>query len=100
MGGDGDDDDLELEGDEEGGAPETSASKGKGKEVVTEAGIVSLEDNRCDLIWEGQIADRAFRAFKARPCPTDSAAKEALGTKLAAYWDVAKNWKPQEDELF
>ena len=42
---------------------------------------VSLEDNRCDEIWEGPLRDRAFKAFKVRNCPTDTMAKEALGPK-------------------
>jgi len=60
---------------------------------------VPLEDNACYLIWEGQLRDRAFSSFKPRSCPTDSAAKEALGQKLSGYWDMAKNWKPEEEEL-
>ncbi|KAF8531348.1 pre-mRNA processing factor 3-domain-containing protein [Gautieria morchelliformis] len=89
------------EEDEEGLAASAGAlGKGKGKEVVTDEGVVSLEDNRCDLVWEGQIADRAFRNFKPKSCPTDSSAKEALGMKLSSHWDTAKNWKPQEEELF
>jgi len=77
-----------------------NGNKGKDKEVVTDAGIVSLEDNRCDLVWEGEIADRTFRNFKAKPCPTDAAAREVLSSKLAGHWDLAKQWKPQEEELF
>ncbi|KAK0467274.1 pre-mRNA processing factor 3-domain-containing protein [Desarmillaria tabescens] len=53
---------------------------------------VSLEDNKC---WE-----RAFSSFKAKSCPTDSAAKEVLGERLKGYWDQAKNWKGEEEELF
>ncbi|KIJ32067.1 hypothetical protein M422DRAFT_35999 [Sphaerobolus stellatus SS14] len=98
--GDGGDIDLDFDSDKEEGGEAASTIKGKGKEVVTDSGIVSLEDNRCDLIWEGEIADRAFRTFKPRTCPTDTTAKEVLGEKLAGYWDLAKNWKPSEDELF
>ncbi|OSD07803.1 PRP3-domain-containing protein [Trametes coccinea BRFM310] len=90
--------DVEIEGDEEG-----EGDKGKGKAVAsgsTEEGQVSLEDNHCWLIWEGQLRDRAFKNFKPKSCPTDSAAKEALGEKLAGFWDQAKNWKPEEEELF
>ncbi|KAF8508263.1 pre-mRNA processing factor 3-domain-containing protein [Hysterangium stoloniferum] len=94
--------DIEIENDDddEGAGADADVGKGKGKEVMTDAGVVSLEDNRCDLVWEGQIADRAFRSFKPKSCPTDGAAKEVLGTKLAGQWDMAKNWRPQEDELF
>jgi len=60
----------------------------------------SLEDNKCWLVWEGLLRDRSFSNFKAKSCPTDSAAKELLGEKLKGYWDQAKNWKPEEEELF
>ena len=90
--------DVELEGDEEG-----EGGKGKGKAVASESvehGQLSLEDNHCWLIWEGQLRDRAYNNFKPKSCPTDAAAKEVLGEKLAGYWDQAKNWKPEEEELF
>jgi U4/U6 small nuclear ribonucleoprotein PRP3 len=61
---------------------------------------VSLEDNRCWLVWEGQLRDRVFSGFKPKACPTDSAAKEVLGEKLAGYWDQAKNWKPGEEDIY
>ncbi|SJL03727.1 related to U4/U6 small nuclear ribonucleoprotein hPrp3 [Armillaria ostoyae] len=61
---------------------------------------VSLEDNKCWLVWEGDLRERAFSSFKAKSCPTDSVAKEALGERLKGYWDQAKNWKGEEEELF
>jgi U4/U6 small nuclear ribonucleoprotein PRP3 len=57
---------------------------------------MSLEDNACWLVWEGQLRDRAFSGFKVRACPTDGTAKEFLGAKLSGYWDQAKNWKEGE----
>ncbi|EPS95311.1 hypothetical protein FOMPIDRAFT_1132721 [Fomitopsis schrenkii] len=92
--------DVELD---EGAEGEGSAEKGKARAVSADAGeegVVSLEDNQCWLIWEGQLRDRAFSNFKPKSCPTDAAAKEVLGEKLAGYWDQAKNWKPEEEELF
>ncbi|EMD31940.1 hypothetical protein CERSUDRAFT_119270 [Gelatoporia subvermispora B] len=86
-------------GDEE----EGDGSKGKARATSVpdgEEGNVSLEDNHCWLIWEGQLRDRAFNNFKPKSCPTDTLAKEVLGAKLAGYWDQAKNWKPEEEELF
>ncbi|EJF58960.1 PRP3-domain-containing protein [Dichomitus squalens LYAD-421 SS1] len=91
--------DVELAEDEEG----EGGGKGKGKVVAADSGAdgqVSLEDNECWLVWEGQLRDRAFNNFKPKSCPTDAMAKEALGHKLAGYWDQAKNWKPEEEELF
>lgn len=92
--------DVEIDEGEEGEA--ATGDKGKGKAVEQDEGApeVSLEDNKCWLIWEGQLRDRAFSNFKPRSCPTDSSAKEVLGQKLAGYWDQVKNWKPEEEELF
>lgn len=59
---------------------------------------VSLADNRCDKIWEGPLRDRAFKSFKAKSCPTDTLAKDALGVKWIGQWDLAKNFVA-EDEL-
>ena len=94
-------DEFELDGG--GSDGEGGEGKGKGKAVETqdEGGqTVSLDDNKCWLIWEGQLRDRAFNSFKPRSCPTDSSAKELLGARFSGYWDQAKNWKPEEEELF
>ncbi|KAF7979287.1 hypothetical protein HWV62_42990 [Athelia sp. TMB] len=95
-----DDGDVELDN----GSDEEDSGKGKmvtpGAEASADEPIVSLEDNKCWLVWEGQLRDRAFGNFKPRSCPTDSSAKEMLGAKLAGYWDQAKNWKPEEEDLY
>jgi U4/U6 small nuclear ribonucleoprotein PRP3 len=57
----------------------------------------SLENNRCDKVWEGPLRDRSFNTFRAKRCPTDSIAKDTLGQKLASYWDVAKAFVPEEE---
>lgn len=93
----------DVEIDEGSDEENAGGDKAKGKAVVPPdevEGPVSLEDNQCWLIWEGQLRDRAFSNFKPRSCPTDNTAKEVLGQKLAGYWDQAKNWKPEEEELF
>ena len=91
--------DVEIDEGEDGGK---NGDKGKGKALVPDedGGTVSLEDNQCWLVWEGQLRDRAFSNFKPKSCPTDSTAREVLGAKLAGYWDQSKNWKPEEEELF
>jgi U4/U6 small nuclear ribonucleoprotein PRP3 len=91
-------DDVELEED---GVADASSAGQEASEQATEGGpTVSLEDNRCDLLWEGMILERAFQNFKPRSCPTDNSAREALGPKLASRWDSAKNWKPEDEELY
>ncbi|KAF9264257.1 PRP3-domain-containing protein [Marasmius fiardii PR-910] len=92
--------DVVIDNDtEEGDEVQTGSSGAANAENKSEqAG--GLEDNRCDLVWEGLLKHREFNNFKARSCPTDGAAKEVLGERLKGYWDQAKNWKPEEEELF
>jgi U4/U6 small nuclear ribonucleoprotein PRP3 len=80
------------EGDEDGDSGTGKAQVGPSKSEV------SLEGNRCDLVWEGPVRERAFTNFRPKSCPTDSAARDALGTKLMSYWDMAKNFKPEDEE--
>lgn len=98
-------DDVELENPEsdvEGDQSGVVSGPGKGKARASDIDgeEKSLENNRCYLIWEGALRDRDFNSFRAKSCPTDRDAKEFLGEKLKGYWDVAKNWKPEEEELY
>ncbi len=90
---------VELEEPEE-QVVEPGPSVSKTQDEEEEDPAVSLENNKCYLVWEGQLRDRAFTNFRAKSCPTDMTAKELLGDKLKGYWDQAKNWKPEEEELF
>ena len=58
----------------------------------------SLEDNKCELIWQGEVPDRAFKAFRARHAETDHSAKEWLTKRYEAYWDLAKRhvWEGED----
>jgi U4/U6 small nuclear ribonucleoprotein PRP3 len=96
---------VELAEDENGGGNSEGAGAGASAVASTSKDELqnssdSLADNRCDIVWEGQIRERVFKSFKPKSCPTDAAAKEALGEKMAGYWDQTKNWKPEEEELF
>lgn len=57
-----------------------------------------FSENTCNLIWEGQAKNRAFkRWFGARVCETDSAAKDALSrAKMENFWTLAKSAQPAE----
>jgi len=100
--------DVELEdpnsdadaGEAERKASDAAATLGKGKERDAGDGEKSLETNKCYLVWEGALRDREYNSFRAKSCPTDRDAKDFLGDKLKGYWDVAKNWKPEEEEFF
>ncbi|KAF8157044.1 small nuclear ribonucleoprotein hPrp3 [Crassisporium funariophilum] len=94
--------DVELENpdsDVEGEAA-TSGAAAKGKEKAEGEATQSLEENKCFLVWEGTLRDREFSGFKAKSCPTDREAKDFLGERLKGYWDVAKNYKPEEEEYY
>lgn len=94
--------DVELEDpNSDGDSIQAGKGKGRAEDVGLDIGrSVSLEENKCYLVWEGMLRDRAFSNFKAKSCPTDGAAKEVLGDKLKGYWDQAKNWRPEEEELY
>jgi U4/U6 small nuclear ribonucleoprotein PRP3 len=92
--------DVEIDAGEDGAARASTKPVPAAEGAAEEEAPPSLEDNRCDLVWEGQLRERTFGNFKPKACPTDHLAKETLGTKLAGYWDAAKNFKPAEDELF
>ncbi|TDL18683.1 PRP3-domain-containing protein [Rickenella mellea] len=85
--------------------PDTTAASTSASASTTvpgadgEFGTVSLAENRCDLVWEGALRERVFKGFRPRSCPTDAAAREALGVKMAGYWDTTKNWRGEEEEL-
>ncbi len=53
---------------------------------------VDWEENTCELIFEGPVRERYWegRGFRAVACPTDQAARDALGQNMQGYWDVAK----------
>lgn len=57
-----------------------------------------LADNKCELIWEGEVPERTFKQFRARHAETDGAAKEWLTPKWEGMWDLAKRtvWKGEE----
>jgi U4/U6 small nuclear ribonucleoprotein PRP3 len=88
---------VELAEDEDGEGGDASGT-GKERAGLSSGGEVSLEGNRCDLVWEGPIRERTFTNFRPKSCPTDSAARDALGAKLMSYWDMGKNFKPEDEE--
>jgi len=91
-------DDAENENGEADVEDDVASMAPDAKAVVADSeDVVSLADNRCDKIWEGPLRDRAFKAFKARNCPTDTMAKEALGAKWVGQWDLAKLFVPEEE---
>lgn len=68
------------------------------KETTGQAAPESMEDNKCELIWTGEVPDRAFKQFRARHAESDSRAKEWLTTRYEGYWDLAKRhvWEGED----
>ncbi|KAL2913551.1 U4/U5/U6 small nuclear ribonucleoprotein prp3 [Polyrhizophydium stewartii] len=49
--------------------------------------------NRCVLVWEGEVQNRAFRVFRFKSLPTDSMVREYLEKmRVVHYWDAARNF--------
>lgn len=95
------DPDSEAEGEGSKSDKKPTATQAEGdSSTAQEDKAKSLENNKCILIWQGELRDREFSAFKARSCPTDRDAREVLGEKLRGYWDVARGWKDEDEEIF
>ncbi|KAI0037193.1 pre-mRNA processing factor 3-domain-containing protein [Vararia minispora EC-137] len=90
---------VELDAGDDGVDPALSKGKEKATEEQDEEVPQSLEDNRCDLVWEGPVRERAFATFRPKLAPTDNAAREVLGQKLAGYWDMTKAFRPEEEQF-
>ncbi|OCF58032.1 U4/U6 small nuclear ribonucleoprotein PRP3 [Kwoniella mangroviensis CBS 10435] len=86
------DNEYENEEDEDDDRPKTNGGNGDGE------GPESLEDNKCELIWEGEVPERTFRLFRARHAETDTKAKEWLTPKWEGMWDLAKRWVWEGEE--
>lgn len=92
-------DEVEVANDPDGDAPMDTAPEPTKDPEEEEEKPISLDDNTCRLVWEGTLRDRSFNTFKPKSCPTDGMAKELLGEKLRGYWDLAKNWRGEEEDL-
>ncbi|GAC99641.1 hypothetical protein PHSY_007244 [Pseudozyma hubeiensis SY62] len=61
---------------------------------------VDWSTNTCELIFEGPIRERNWKAFRARAADTDQAARDALGEAMQGYWDVAKRVTQSATDAF
>lgn len=52
----------------------------------------SLANNLCEIVWEGEVPEKSFRAFRYRNVETDREAKDMLGKNRDGIWDLAKKW--------
>lgn len=60
-----------------------------------EKGVLKdLAGNQCQLIWEGEEKQRAFRKWGSKVCGTDAEARDALTRgKMESMWALAKSVK-------
>jgi len=50
------------------------------------------EKNKCVLLWEGTVKDRAFGEIKFKACPTENFAREHFRRYgVEHYWDIGHN---------
>ncbi|KAG7530913.1 hypothetical protein FFLO_04736 [Filobasidium floriforme] len=52
----------------------------------------SLADNKCEIVWEGELPQKNFRSFRYRNVESDRDGKEVLGKGREGVWDLAKKW--------
>jgi U4/U6 small nuclear ribonucleoprotein PRP3 len=53
--------------------------------------LKDLSYNRCVLVFEGEVKQRAFRKWGSKICESDGEAKEILGkARLDSLWALAK----------
>ncbi|KAL8842943.1 MAG: hypothetical protein Q9170_000348 [Blastenia crenularia] len=54
--------------------------------------LKDLAGNRCQVIWEGEEKQRAFRKWASKVCGTDGEARDALSRgKMESMWALAKS---------
>ena len=60
-----------------------------------EAGnLKDLRENKCVLVWEGELKQRGFRKWGARVCETEKEAVDVLSrSKMESMWTLAKSLK-------
>ncbi|KAF2011854.1 PRP3-domain-containing protein [Aaosphaeria arxii CBS 175.79] len=62
------------------------------KSVDEKGNLKDLSHNKCTLVFEGEVKQRAFRKWVAKMCETEGEAKELLGrSKMDSMWALAKS---------
>ena len=72
-----------LAGEDEDAAPPPTANKAEGEPEE------NMDDNRCDLIWEGPIQAKSFNVFRPKSTESERGVREFLGEANQGYWDVS-----------
>ncbi|KAI9318357.1 pre-mRNA processing factor 3-domain-containing protein [Dichotomocladium elegans] len=70
----------------------------KNGSLPEQASLDAAENNRCFLVWEGQVKAKAFRKFTWRTFESEKMAREELAKwHVEHYWDAAV--MPSDEEL-
>lgn len=82
----------DADADGEGGDDDEDADKGGNGDAH------DMSDNKCELIWEGEVQERTFRGFRPRHSESDTSAKEWLTSKWEGMWDLCKRavWEGED----
>ena len=63
---------------------------------VTHGADIPMANNKCTLVWEGELKQKGFRKFSCERCPTDAMSKERLErSKMEHMWTLAKDSVPK-----
>lgn len=73
---------------EAGDEPESSRPTWQPVQPVPE----TLDDNKCEIVWEGQVSSKSFRSFRYRNVEGDREGKDVLGKGREGVWDLTKRW--------
>lgn len=90
--------DSDSDSDNEGAGTAAVGSKPQGQQLqqVMEETMAqqaqSMDDNRCDLLWQGSLPKRCFTGFKFQEAQTEVAARKLMKAKgVLHYWDMVEN---------
>lgn len=86
-----------ADGDGDADGEDKSGDEGKDEDRDGPGG--DLADNKCEMIWEGEVPERTFKQFRARHAESDSKAKEWLTPKWEGMWDLAKRWVWEGEDM-
>ena len=60
--------------------------------VDSQGNLRSLDDNKCTLVWEGQLDKLTYHKWSSKVCETDKEAMDALSRgKMENFWTQAKS---------
>ncbi|KAK9241246.1 pre-mRNA processing factor 3-domain-containing protein [Lipomyces kononenkoae] len=63
-------------------------------EAASNGQQANMSDNKCELVWEGELKQHQFKRWNVRTTENEAEAREILErSHVPQYWNLAKNWK-------